>query len=152
MADQSGHKAMSIIPLIIRISLAVVFIYHGYGKVFEGGHKGIAELMASKQAPLPELLGWMAGLTEFGGGILILLGLLSRFWALGLAIVMVVAIITVHGPNGFDIRKNGYEYCLTLLLMNLAIFLGGPGRYSLDQIFFGRPRKKKGRADLHPRI
>lgn len=152
MADQTKRKDIEIVPLIIRISLGIVFIYHGYGKVFDGGHEGIAQLMVLKEAPFPQLLGWMAALTEFGGGILILIGLLSRLWALGLAIVMVVAIITVHGPKGFDIRASGYEYCLTLLLMNLAIFLGGPGVFSLDHLLFGRPGKKKDRSELHLKL
>ncbi len=152
MAEVPSNKNVNIVPLIIRVGLAVVFIYHGYGKVFAGGHEGIAQLMASKGAPFPEVLGWMAGLTEFFGGILVLIGLLSRFWALGLGFVMVVAIQTVHGPNGFDIRNSGYEYCFTLLVMSLSIFLGGPGVFSVDKLLFGRGRRKRGRPELRLKL
>ena len=127
---------VDLVPLIVRITLGIVFIYHGYGKIFAGGHEHITALMADKGAPLPWLLGWMAGLTEFGGGILILAGFLSRVWALGLVILMLVAIGTVHWANGFSIQNHGYEYCLTLLLISFSILIAGPGRYSLDHIIF----------------
>ncbi|MBN1844361.1 MAG: DoxX family protein [Sedimentisphaerales bacterium] len=138
-------RNVDLVPLFVRITLAVIFIYHGYGKVFQGGHEGIAQLMAAKAAPLPGLLGWLAGLTELAGGLLIGIGLLSRLWALGLGAVMAVAILTVHGSNGFDIRNQGYEYCLTLLLLALAILLGGPGGFSLDTLIKSRRRTS------HPR-
>lgn len=152
MAEEKSYRNLDIVPLIIRIGLGVVFIYHGYGKVFSGGHEGIAQLMAAKGAPFPPLLGWLAGLTEFFGGMLVLVGLLSRFWALGLGFVMVVAILTVHGPNGFDIRQSGYEYCFTLLLMSLSIFLGGPGAFSVDKLLFGRTRRRSGRPELRLKL
>ena len=138
-------RGLDLVPLIIRITLAVVFIYHGYEKVFQGGHDGVSALMASKSAPYPTLLGWLAGCTEFFGGIAILIGLLSRLSALGLACVMYVAIATVHWPNGFKITNEGggYEFCLVLLLAALAIFLGGPGGLSLDRIVFSRRKKTK---------
>lgn len=142
MAQQSKPRAMDLVGLIVRITLAVVFIYHGYGKVFAGGHGHIAALMAEKGAPLPELLGWLAAVAEFGGGILIAVGLLARIWALGLVVVMAVAIGAVHGSHGFDIRNQGYEYCFVLLLMSLSILIAGPGWYSIDHFICGRCRRK----------
>ena len=88
--------------------------------------------------PYPVLQAWMAALTEFGGGILILIGLLSRLAALGLLSTMTVAIIKVHwtGPNVLDpawmSMNHGWEYPGVLALLSLAILLGGPGRASLD--------------------
>jgi putative oxidoreductase len=142
MKPVKSIRLLDLVPLLVRIALAVVFIYHGYGKVFQGGHEGIAQLMSAKGAPLPEVLGWLAGLTEFFGGILIGVGLLSRVWALGLVVVMAVAIATVHGPNGFDLRQQGYEYNFTLGLCALAILIGGPGAFSLDRFLFARKFKK----------
>ena len=143
MNQPQSLRGIDLVPLIIRISLAIVFIYHGYDKVFQGGHSNITALMASKNAPYPTLLGWLAGSTEFFGGIALLLGLLSRLAALGLACVMYVAITTVHLPNGFKITNEGggYEFCLVLLLSALAIVLGGPGGLSLDRILFSRRKK-----------
>jgi len=110
--------------------------------LFQGGHSHIAELMAAQGAPGPEVLGWLAGITEFFGGSMLLIGFLSRLWALGLMILMVVAIATVHAPNGFDIRNSGYEYCLTLLLGAMGLFLSGAGKVSLDYLIFPRRRLK----------
>lgn len=141
MSEKKSIQSVDMVPLLVRIALAVVFIYHGYGKVFDGGHSFIASMMADQGAPYPEILGWMAALTEFGGGILILVGFLSRVWGLGLAILMAVAIATVHGPNGFDLRSEagpGYEYCFALGMTALSIFIGGAGAISLDRLIFGR--------------
>ena len=54
-------------------------------------------------------MGWLAAVAEFGGGILVAVGLLARIWALGLVVVMAVAIGVVHGAHGFDIRKERFE-------------------------------------------
>ena len=51
---------------------------------------------------IPLALAWLTAITEFFGGIMILLGLMTRFWSMGFAIIMLVAIVMVHGPNGFD--------------------------------------------------
>ena len=139
MTKERDITVTDIVPLLVRIALAVVFMYHGYGKVFAGGHADIAEMMAGKGAPAPELLGWLAGLTEFFGGAFIGLGVLSRLWGLGLATVMAVAIATEHGKNGFDLRDGGYEYCFVLLMMATAILLGGAGAISIDRLIW-RPR------------
>jgi len=139
MSQQKTFQCVDLVPLLVRIGLAVVFIYHGYGKVFEGGHAGIAGMMAKQGAPFPEILGWVAALTEFGGGILLLVGFLSRVWALGLVVLMSVAIYTVHWQNGFDLRSEtgpGFEYCFVLGIMALSILLGGAGAISLDRRLF----------------
>ncbi|MFC1782536.1 DoxX family protein [Planctomycetota bacterium] len=145
MASSLNVRNVDLGPLVIRIALAVVFIYHGYPKIFAGGHADIAQLMLDQGAPKPELLGWVAGSAEFFGGILIFIGLLSRLWALGLVGVMSVAIYTVHWANGFDLQNEGfgYEYCLVLLLAALAILLGGPGRISLDRCIIAKIKPEK---------
>ena len=49
---------------------------------------------------------------------------------------MVVGILKVHGPNGYWLTKGGYEYCLTILVVAIALALTGAGQYSLDAILF----------------
>ncbi|MCP4713153.1 MAG: DoxX family protein [Planctomycetes bacterium] len=145
MAQPQPIRGIDLVPLIIRITLGIVFIYHGYEKVFLGGHSSLSSLLTIKSAPYPSMLAWLAGFTEFFAGIAILIGLLSRFSALALACVMYVAITAFHLPNGFDIRNEGlgYEYCLVLLLAAFAIVLGGPGGLSLDRILLSRHKKTK---------
>ena len=145
MSDHKSMRSIDLAPFLVRIALAVVFIYHGYGKVFAGGHEGIANMMEAQGMPYPQVLGWLAALTEFGGGILLIIGFLSRVWALGLAVVMGMAIYSVHGQHGFDLRGEtgtGYEYCFALGMMALAIVCGGPGAISLDRSLFGCRRCK----------
>jgi len=133
---------LDLAPLIIRIGLAAIFIYHGYPKVFDPNHeaiKGIEKQMADKGAPRPDVLAWAAAITAFGGGILILVGFLSRIWGLGMVISMGVAIWLVHMPtSGLTLDNESLSFCLVLGLMALAIFLGGPGAISLDHKLFGR--------------
>ena len=129
--------------LLARVALGLVFLYHGFALTFQGGHSHIAELMTSKGAPMPDLLGWLAALTQFFGGGLILVGFLSRLWGLGLAVVMAVAAAIVHWPNGWSIQNNGIEFTVVLGLLALGVFVGGPGVLSLDRLFFGRqPRSR----------
>jgi putative oxidoreductase len=75
---------------------------------------------------------WTAALSEFGGGLLLALGLLSPLGSLAIAGAMLVAIATVHWPNGFWNTKRGYEFNLTLIAAVAALALIGPGAYSLD--------------------
>ncbi len=66
----------------------------------------------------------LAGLAEFGGGLLVLLGLLTPVAALALIAVMITAILKMHFANGFFNTSGGYEFNLTLI--------AGAGAYSLD--------------------
>src|SRR5260370_32522041 len=75
---------------------------------------------------------WIAALSEFGGGLLLALGLLSPLGSLAIVAAMVVAIVTVHLSRGFWTGKGGYEFNLSLIAAAVAIALTGPGPYSLD--------------------
>jgi len=74
----------------------------------------------------------MAGGTEFIGGILLIIGLLTRVAGLSLVGTMAIAIITAHS-SAFFASNNGMEYPLTLLLASLALAIGGGGALSVDR-------------------
>jgi putative oxidoreductase len=74
----------------------------------------------------------LAGLAEFVGGILVILGLLTPLAALILIGVMIVAVLTVHLKNGFFNTNGGYEFNLALAGMALTLLIIGAGAYSLD--------------------
>jgi len=76
---------------------------------------------------------WLAALAELGGGLLLALGFLSPLASLAIIGTMLVAIATVHWPNGFWAAKRGYEFNLTLIAAVVAVGLAGPGTYSIDQ-------------------
>lgn len=76
----------------------------------------------------------LAGGTEFFGGLLLVLGLLTRPVAALLAFTMAVAVFAVHLPNGLFMSNNGYEYALTLLIVSVALAIQGAGKYSVDAL------------------
>lgn len=84
----------------------------------------------------------LAGGAEFFGGLALLLGLLVRPAAAVLAIVMAVAIFSVHLGNGFFMSNNGYEYGLALLAISVALAINGAGSLSVGRALAmrsGRP-------------
>ncbi|RME04711.1 MAG: DoxX family protein [Planctomycetota bacterium] len=137
--------AGDLVLLILRVILGVVFFAHGAQKLFGWfGGKGLEAMAGFLEAKLGMAPGMMwavlAGGGEFFGAILVFIGLLTRFAALVLCIVMGVAIAKVHFP-AFFLSHGGMEYALTLLLVALALCVGGGGRISLDFYFCGKGKK-----------
>ena len=115
-------------PFLLRLVLAVVFIAHGYPKLF-GGFAGIANFFESIGIKPGKFWALIVGVTEFGGGILLILGIFVQPVALLLAIDMIVAIWKVKWKEGF---KSGYEFELVLLVIALSLLVLGPGAFSID--------------------
>src|SRR2546421_12531213 len=88
-------------PLILRAGLAVIFIYHGLGKVNEGTGWGTNWAGNTQPVAVQLAVGW----GELIGGIAVALGLLTRLAVLGLATIMTGAIITIHGQHGFALMN-----------------------------------------------
>ena len=116
----------------LRIVVGIVFLVHGYQKLFLMGFDGVAGFFGSLGIPLPLVAAIVVTLLEFFGGLALILGLFSRWIAIPLAIDMAVAMLTVHLANGFSVGNGGYEFVLTLLAANVALALAGPGTLSLD--------------------
>ncbi|WP_330631975.1 DoxX family protein [Halocatena halophila] len=127
---------------ILRVTLGSILFVHGVGKLFGVGPvpQPIPEFttfLASHGLPGPAVWAWLVGLVEFGGGILLVLGFLTRFAALAVAIDMVGAIVLVHLPRGFAYTVGGYEYAVALLAMALSLVVSGPGSPALTNLLFG---------------
>src|SRR5205085_745751 len=88
----------------------------------------------------PAAIGYLVGIAQVAGGLAVLTGIFLRIGAVCIVIVMLGAIFLVHLPHGFDIGKGGIEYALTQLLIAAALFLTGPGAYSLMPRIGGRRR------------
>ena len=132
-----GTKGESSYLLPLRIVLGIIFIAHGGQKLFGwfGGYglEGTAGFFEAKLGMSPGILfAFLAGAGEFFGGILVMLGLATRFGAFNLAVTMVVAIYTVHGGSFF--APAGMEYPLALLAMSITLLISGGGSYSLDRV------------------
>lgn len=125
--------------LVIRVVLGIIMVAHGSQKLFTFGYSGVTAGMAQSGLPLPALSAALIIAAEFGGGLLLIAGLLSRLSAAAIAFGMAVASIQVHLPNGF-FAPTGYEYTLMLAAAGLGIVLTGPGRFSLDALIARRRR------------
>jgi putative oxidoreductase len=130
------------IPL--RLIVGFGFLQHGYAKLARGPEDFI-NILHAMGVPAPFLLGWTTIIIEIIGGILILLGALVPLATIPMAIVLLVAIFTVHLPNGFSSIKlqsfdaagahfgqPGYETNLLYLAGLIALCLGGSGPLSVD--------------------
>lgn len=126
--------------LVVRLALGVVFFAHGAQKVFGwfGGH-GLAATVQTFQQHLkiPPAATVLAAVLECFGGLALIVGVLARPVALGLIVVMLVAIATVHWRHGFFLatqpgQANGWEYNFVLIAMALAVVIGGAGALSVD--------------------
>ena len=117
---------------LVRVVAGGWLVPHGYEKMFGGDLpmliEGLAKMGLQPAGPLAYLV---AG-TEFFGGILIAIGLLTRPAAAAATILLAVAIVTVHLPNGFS-SPEGYAYPLMWMLLCVAVLLRGGGRFSLDR-------------------
>jgi putative oxidoreductase len=124
----------------MRIALGAVMIAHGYPKVT--GIHNVEKMLAGMGIPP-----WMAYLTagaEFVGGILIIVGLLTRPAALALLVDMVVAIDKVHWKNGLTGEGN-YQLPMTLAAISMALLFFGAGPIALDAIVWrGRGKRASG--------
>ena len=134
-AEKAGLDALAF-PLV-RITAGLLLIPHGAQKLFGlfGGYglQATGQFFGEKLGMHPGLLfAFLAGFVEFFGGLALVFGLLTRTAAIGVAILMGVA-LTVHQGNGFFWTSGGIEYPLMWGLMAIAIALKGGGKYSLDQ-------------------
>lgn len=125
--------------LIIRVIVGLFYAAHGSQKAFGwfggGGPEGTGPFFEQIGIKPGRTMALVAGLGEFIGGILFLLGLLTPLAAILIIIPMIVAIKTVHGKNGLFVDKGGIEYNLVLIAIALGITLIGPGSISLDAAF-----------------
>jgi putative oxidoreductase len=129
--------AMAYGLLVLRVVVGLIMFAHGAQKLFGwfggGGLRGTAAFFGQlrfRPAHRPAMA-FLAGLSE-AAGLLFALGVVTPFAALGLASVMVVAIGTVHWPNGLWAGNRGYEYNLTIWTVAVAVAAIGPGRFSID--------------------
>ncbi len=126
------------ITVPVRLALGLIFIAHGAQKVLGyWGGQGFSAFIQYKPPFDFMRPGWLwmaaAALSELIGGILVLVGLLTRLSALFLAIVMLVAMFGVHWGAFFASNK-GIEYPLALLGMAIALIIAGGGQASIDRL------------------
>jgi putative oxidoreductase len=119
----------------VRLAMALIFILAGWGKL-SAGMDAVAGNFARMGIPMPGLSGPFIAILELVGGGLLFLGLFGRWLGLLYAIEFAVATFYVKMPSGWGPAR------LDLMLMvgGLALFLAGPGRAALDDMWFERRR------------
>jgi putative oxidoreductase len=125
----------AVVPLLLRLGLAAVFLYHGSQQVSK-------DLGAGWNPDLPAPVQVAVAWGELLGGLAMAVGLLTRLAALGLIVIMAGAIALVHAPHGFDIQNHGWEYNFVLIVVSVAVFLLGSGPIGLDRWLRLRRRPK----------
>jgi putative oxidoreductase len=137
-------------PVPLRLIVGYGFMEHGFAKVFKGP-ENFAAILHAIGVPAPHLMAWLTILTELTGGLAVLIGALVPLFSLPMAMLLFVAIFTVHLPYGFSSIKlmsvtagraqfgpPGYECNLLYLACLAALVFGGSGPMALD----GYLRKK----------
>lgn len=130
---------MNAVMLILRLVIGALFIGHGLQKLlgwFGGpGLKGTAGMLDSLGYRPADKHAALAGLSEVGGGALLVLGLFTPLAAAAIIGMMLNATLSVHRPNGLWAQNNGYEYPLVVGTVAFAIGVIGAGTVSLDHAF-----------------
>ena len=123
--------------LVLRLVVGGLVTAHGaqslFGAFGGGGLGGNAAFLAGLGLRPARLWALLAGLTEFGGGVLVLLGLLYPLAPVGVLAVMAMAIATVHWGKPIWADAGGAELPLTNAAVAAALVLVGPGRFALDR-------------------
>lgn len=127
------EKLKPLALLLLRLGLGIIFIYHGYPKIFTHAHQTMEEF---PRMGFPSYFAVVAGVIEFFGGWLLILGLFTRIAALLLAGEMAIAILRVHLPQGGFMAVSNYQFPLALAVGAFALVAVGGGAISIDRAIF----------------
>lgn len=129
---QAGQDrpAVDLALLVVRLIAGSIFVMHGAQKLFGAfGGSGLAGIVA-----MLGVLGYPVTVGEFFGGLGLMVGLLSRFSAAALIVIMLGAIAMVHGQHGFFLSNNGFEFNLALIGLLAPVVIVGPGRWAIGRV------------------
>ena len=115
----------------------IMFLMHVSAK-FNAGAARIATNFGNYGLPMPNLFAYTAMGLELVGGVCLIIGLFTRFFAAALAIEIGIALIVAHLPKGYSAGAGGYEYVLFIGVVLLAIAMRGGGPYSVDRKTIGK--------------
>jgi|SRR5579883_2799030 len=134
----SDRPAVDLALLAVRVVAGVIFAAHGAQKLLGAfGGPGL-----DKTVEMMGPLGYPVTIGEFFGGLGLVVGFLTRFSAASLIVVMLGAVATVHGKNGFFLQNGGFEYNLALIGLLAPTLIAGPGRYAVGR-FLPLPRSSR---------
>jgi putative oxidoreductase len=146
----AGSRARSALapwaPIPLRLIVGYGFVEHGFAKIARGPDS-FAAILQALGVPAPHFMAWVSIVTELLGGLAVLIGGLVTLASIPMAMLLCVAIFTVHLPNGFSSVKLvavtaagpqfgpvGYEVNLLYLACLAALVFAGSGPFSLDSL------------------
>ena len=137
-------------PIPLRLIVGYGFMEHGFAKLSKGP-ENFAAILHSLSVPAPHFMAWLTTLTELTGGLAVLLGAFVPLVSLPMAVLLFVAIFTVHLSYGFSSIKlmsvmagrpqfgpPGYECDLLYLACLAALVFGGSGPLTIDGLLGNR--------------
>jgi putative oxidoreductase len=128
-ARSQDRPAVDVALLIVRVAAGTIMAAHGAQKLF--GAFGGPGLAATVEAMGP--VGYPVAVGEFFGGLGLVVGFLSRFSAAANIVIMLGAVATVHGKNGFFLSAGGFEYNLALIGLLAPTVVAGPGAWAVGR-------------------
>src|SRR5580698_5793345 len=136
------EKLKPLALLLLRLGLGIIFVFHGYPKLFTHTRE---TMQGFAHMGFPAYFAYIAGVFEFFGGWLLILGLFTRIAGLLLALEMAVALVKVHGMISNPMAVENYQFPLALTVGALALAALGAGLSSLDHAVYpsrGGPRPR----------
>jgi putative oxidoreductase len=134
----------------LRLIVGYGFIAHGLAKLSRGP-SGFSNTLHALGVPAPDVMAWATILVELTGGFAVLIGAFVSVASIPLAVVLLVAMFSVHLPYGFSSIKlvavtatgaqfgpPGYEVALLYLASLAALVVGGSGPFSIDGLLTSR--------------
>ena len=119
---------------ILRLVVGITYVMHAYVALFRFTPAGTATFMASLGLPAPLVMAWIVIIVQGLGGIMLILGLATRWAALANAVIIAGTLVMVHLPQGFFLKVmaggqqvGGFEFVLLLFAATVALVLTGGG-------------------------
>ncbi|TJY66334.1 DoxX family protein [Arthrobacter sp. CAU 1506] len=125
---------------VLRVVLGFLFAAHGWQKFNEWTVAGTQAAFGQMGIPAADIAAPIVAGLELGGGIALILGVLTRVVAALLTLNMIGALVLVHISAGVFVEAGGYELVLLLGAAALTLALVGPGRISVDRALFGKTK------------
>ena len=136
-AAPSDRPAVNYALLCLRLFVGFIFLMHGSQKLLGAfGGPGLSGVIGQ----MGPVLGVLVSIGEFFGGLGLMVGVLTRFSAAALIVIMLGAIATVHGKNGFFAQNKGFEYPFALIGLLLPVLIAGPGTITALRWLLGHRR------------
>ncbi len=123
--------------LVLRLALGAIMIAHGWQKI-AGGMSQFMEML--QHMGIPAWMGYLTVAAEFGGGILLVIGFLTRLAALAIFVDMLVAILKVHLPHGLFSKNGGFEFPLACAAIAFSLIWSGAGPMAIDWLWGSKGR------------